>query len=137
MPHVIVNEEVMLSNHKRTDSTPKEIAEAIQCLRPTDFSELKGLNAPPALVKDVLACIEVSLGRPHEWKDIVHDLKDPNMLRSLVAFSKDHLTKRQSKDFYRRAAQIEPDAVKAVSFACHGLARWVKIVERVSKSANE
>lgn len=136
MPHVIVNEEILVG-HKRTESTPKEVAEAIQCLRPADFSELKGLPNPPQAVKEVLACIEVALGRPHEWKDIVHDLKDPNMLRSLVAFSKDHLTKRQSKDFYRRAAQIEPDAIKCNSVACYGLAKWVKIVERVSKSANE
>ena len=109
--------------------------ESLSLLDKSDISEIRVYTSPPLMVQRVLAAVCLLLHQPEDWASAKALIGDPNFMRCLMQFQKDHVTPdiAQRLRVYLDDEKFTPDEVGKVSLACRSLCEWVLAVDRYVK----
>ena len=143
----IVKEEEMIAEAKAketqaiADDAMRDLNEALPALENSikaldaldkgDISEIRVYAIPPELVQTVMEAVCLLLNVKTDWASAKVLLGDPNFLRRLKEFDKEHIPDALIKKLkkYIDNPKFTPDAVEKVSRASRSLCMWVRAID--------
>ncbi|KAJ8943600.1 hypothetical protein NQ318_006602 [Aromia moschata] len=109
--------------------------QALSALNKNDINELKVFQKPPKLVQFVMESICLLLGSKIDWASAKIVLGDPNFLKKLQEYDKDHIPETALKKLkaYVDHPDFMPDKIAKVSKACKSMCMWVRAMDMYAK----
>ena len=104
------------------------VLEALQQIKTSDFTELKGLRAPPALVGQIVTFTgELLLNSPCDQRRALQELiSKPKVFIELSLGLEDRLEPHHLEVLRKiKAANIDLDQTRKISSSAYGLALWL------------
>ncbi|CAI9736985.1 dynein axonemal heavy chain 6-like [Octopus vulgaris] len=104
---------------------------ALDSLDKSDISEIRVFTNPPELVQTVLEAVCILMNQRTDWSTAKAMLGEPNFLRKMVEYDKDHITDGILKKLkkYIDNPKFRPEFVEKTSKACRSMCMWVRAMD--------
>ncbi|XP_054600740.2 dynein heavy chain domain-containing protein 1 isoform X1 [Nothobranchius furzeri] len=102
----------------------------LQCLKPSDFEEVRHYRDPPDGVVKIMDAVCLLFNRPPGWESAKQLIMQPDFFQEMEFYDYQSLTKAQLQQLGQIAHSplFVPESVQEVSKACESLCRWVQAV---------
>eukprot|EP00106_Octopus_bimaculoides_P013835 XP_014781277.1 PREDICTED: dynein heavy chain 6, axonemal-like [Octopus bimaculoides] len=109
----------------------EDAIKALDSLDKSDISEIRVFTNPPELVQTVLEAVCILMNQRTDWSTAKAMLGEPNFLRKMVEYDKDHITDGILKKLkkYIDNPKFRPEFVEKTSKACRSMCMWVRAMD--------